>query len=94
VSKWRPFSSIFNGENRKVGWVGDDGRVVFGEKFLGRKGRVRWCCVVMMQQRSLLSPKIWCEVFTNFNAVIVKHQNSMRNSLFGLPREILCEQSL
>jgi hypothetical protein len=29
--KWRPFSFIFNQRNRKVGWVGDDSHVVFGQ---------------------------------------------------------------
>jgi hypothetical protein len=46
------FSSIFNQANRKVGWVGDDSHVAFGQKFPG----VGWC-IVMMQQMVLLSPK-------------------------------------
>jgi hypothetical protein len=49
VSKWRPFSFIFNRRNRKVGWVGDDSHVVFGQKFPGEKGSVRRCLVMMQQ---------------------------------------------
>jgi hypothetical protein len=55
VSKWRPFNFIFNRGNRKVGQVGDDSHVVFGQKFPGVKGSVRWCVVVMKQP--VLSPK-------------------------------------
>jgi hypothetical protein len=52
VSKWRPFSFIVNQENRKVGWMGEDSLVIFGQKVTGEKGRVRRC-IVMMQQRVL-----------------------------------------
>jgi hypothetical protein len=34
VSKWRHFSFIFNGGNRKAGLVGDDSHVVFGKNSL------------------------------------------------------------
>jgi hypothetical protein len=44
------------GKQRKAGWAGDDSHVVFGQKFPGKKGSVRWC-IVMMQQPVLLSPK-------------------------------------
>jgi hypothetical protein len=37
-------------------WVGDDSRVVSGQKFPDEKGSVRRC-IVMMQQPVLLSPK-------------------------------------
>jgi hypothetical protein len=37
------------GGNRKVGWVGEDSHVVFGQKLPGEKGSVRRC-VLMMQQ--------------------------------------------
>jgi hypothetical protein len=40
-------------ENSKVG--GDDSNVVFGQKFPGEKGSVRWC-IDMMQQPVILSP--------------------------------------
>jgi hypothetical protein len=56
VSKWQPFSSVFNWGNRKVGWVGDNSHVVFGQKFPGEKGSVGRC-VVMMQQPILLPSK-------------------------------------
>jgi hypothetical protein len=73
-----PFSFICNWENRKIGWVGDDSHVVFSQKFLGEKGSVRWC-VVMMQQPVLLSPKFMDGVFAHFNAVTVKYHSSMWN---------------
>jgi hypothetical protein len=48
VSKWRPFSFIFNQGNRKVGWLGNDSHVVFGKKKNpGEKGSVRRRVVVM-----------------------------------------------
>jgi hypothetical protein len=43
------------GEQRKVEWVGNKSHVVFGEKFPGEKGGVRWC-VIVMQQAVLLLP--------------------------------------
>jgi hypothetical protein len=33
LSKWEPFSFIFSRGNRKLGWAGDNSRVVFGKKF-------------------------------------------------------------
>jgi hypothetical protein len=45
-----------SGKERKVKWVGGDSHGAFGKKFLGGKGSVRWC-VVVMQQPVLLSPK-------------------------------------
>jgi hypothetical protein len=36
-----------SGKQRKVGWVGDDIHVVFGQKFTGEKGSVRWCVTVI-----------------------------------------------
>jgi hypothetical protein len=56
VSKWRPFSFIFNRGNRKVRRLGDNSHVVFGKTFPGGKGSVRRC-VVVMQQPIVLSPK-------------------------------------
>jgi hypothetical protein len=44
------------GKQRKVGWVGDESHVVFGQQFPGEKGNVRQC-VIVMQQPVLLSPK-------------------------------------
>jgi hypothetical protein len=37
------------GEKRKVGWVGDDSHVIFGEILPGEKGSVRRYVVVMQQ---------------------------------------------
>jgi hypothetical protein len=45
-----------SGKQRKVGWVGDDSRVVFGQKFPGEKGSVIQC-IVMMQQSVPLLPE-------------------------------------
>jgi hypothetical protein len=57
VSKWRPFSFIFNRGNRKIRWVGDDSHVAFGKKtFPAEKESVRRC-VVVLQQLVMLSPK-------------------------------------
>jgi hypothetical protein len=36
--------------------MGDDSHVIFDKEFLGQKGNVRWCDVVM-QQPFILSPK-------------------------------------
>jgi hypothetical protein len=43
-------------KKRKVGWVGEDSCVVFGQKFPGEKGSVRRF-IVVMQQQVILSPK-------------------------------------
>jgi hypothetical protein len=40
-----------SGKQRKVGWVGDNSHVAFGQIFPGEKG------VVVIQQQVLLSPK-------------------------------------
>jgi hypothetical protein len=69
VSKWRPFSFIFNRGNRKIGSVGDDSHVVFGKNFPGEKGSVKWRVVV----------KVRGEVITNFHAVTKERHSSMRN---------------
>jgi hypothetical protein len=67
--------------------VGDDSHVVFGKrKFPAEEGSVRWCIVVMQQQ-------VWGTVFIHFHAVAPKHHSNMQNSLFGLPGQILSEQS-
>jgi hypothetical protein len=41
---------------RKVGWVGDENHVAFGQKFPGKRGSVRRR-IVVVQQPVLLSPK-------------------------------------
>jgi hypothetical protein len=45
-----------SGKQRKVGWVGEDSCVVFGKKFPGEKGSMRWF-IVVMQQQVIMSPK-------------------------------------
>jgi hypothetical protein len=57
VSKWRPFSFIFNWEKqKKVGGGGDASHVVFCKKFPVEKRNARRC-VVMIKQPVILSPK-------------------------------------
>jgi hypothetical protein len=46
-----------SGKQRKVGCVGGNNHVVYGQKFPGGNGSVRQC-VVVMQQAVLLLPKI------------------------------------
>jgi hypothetical protein len=62
VSKWLPFSFIFNRGNRgkskeprQASRIGKE-RQSCCQNFLGEKGSVRWC-VVVKQQPVLLSPK-------------------------------------
>jgi hypothetical protein len=69
VSKWRPFSFVFNRGNREVGWVGEDSHVAFGNKFPGEKGSMRWCFVVMQQP--------WGEVFARFHTFARNHHNAL-----------------
>jgi hypothetical protein len=45
-----------SGKKGKVRWVGDNSHVVFGQKFAGEKGSVKWC-VVVIQQPVILLPK-------------------------------------
>jgi hypothetical protein len=45
------------GETEKSRMGGDKNHVVFGQKFPGEKGNVRWH-IVMMQQPVLLLPKL------------------------------------
>jgi hypothetical protein len=72
---------------------GDDSHVVFGQKFPGEKGNVRWCsCAVVMATASFVT-KARGEVFAHFHAVTLKYHSSMWNQLFSLPGQILCEQS-
>jgi hypothetical protein len=56
MSKWRPFSFIFNGETEKIGVGGEQQSCCFGKKFHCEKGSVRQC-IVVMQKPVLLSSK-------------------------------------
>jgi hypothetical protein len=78
VSKWLPFSFIFNWGNRKVGRVEDESHVVFGKKFTGEK---RKCETVRCHfaTASSFAAKVRDEVFAHFHAVAVKYHSSMRN---------------
>jgi hypothetical protein len=85
VSKQQPFSlssigeavKSSKGQVRGVGWVGDNSHVVFGQKFPGEKGSVRWC-IVVVQQPLVLSPKFRAKS-AHFHTVAVKRHSSMRN---------------
>jgi hypothetical protein len=61
---------IQSGKQRKVGWLGDDSHLVFGQKLHDGKGNERRC-VIVMQQPFLLSPKFW-----------VKSSNIFKQSLY------------
>jgi hypothetical protein len=91
MSKWRPFRFIFNCGNRKVGWVGDDSHVPFGEIFLWKRKRETVGC--RNATASSFVVQVRCKVFAYFQALAVKRHSSMRTWLFGLPGWILCEQS-
>jgi hypothetical protein len=58
--------------------------VAFGKKLPGEKGSVKRC-IVVMQQPVLLWPKVLGEVFA--------HLHTMWNRLFGLPGQIISEQT-
>jgi hypothetical protein len=64
LSKWWPFSFIFSRGNRKVGWVGDDSHIIFGQRIPGEKRIVRWC--VVLHQPVLLLSKVWDAVTVVF----------------------------
>jgi hypothetical protein len=51
------------------------------------------CYDATAQQQVLLSPKFRGEVFSYFHSITVNCHGSMQNWLFGLPGQILCEQS-
>jgi hypothetical protein len=51
------------------------------------EGALSWC------NNNFFYAKVRCEDFANFHSFTVRHHNSMRNRLFGLPGRIKCEQS-
>jgi hypothetical protein len=59
--------SIMDTENRRI--CGGDSHIVFGQKFLGEKGSVRWCVSLFSTQ--FFVAKVRGEVFAHFNAVSV-----------------------
>jgi hypothetical protein len=67
-----------SGNQRKVGWVGDDSHVVFYQKFPGEKGSVSLVCCGDTTANSLVT-KVQGEVFTHFHAVTVQYHRSMQN---------------
>jgi hypothetical protein len=63
-SKMAVFHSYLqSGKQRKVGWMGDNSNVMFGQKFPGEKVNVKWS-VGMMQEPVLFVAKFQGEVFT------------------------------
>jgi hypothetical protein len=92
LSKWRPFSFIFNFGNRRVGWVEGDNRVgLVKNSLVKRKCEMAHCHYATA---SSFVTKVQGEDFTHFHAVAVKLHSSMQNWLFDLPGQILCEQPL
>jgi hypothetical protein len=92
VSKWRPFSFIFNRGNReKQGGWGTTVMSLLVKYSVVRKevwdGELSW-------RNSFFVAKVPSEVFAHCRVVTVKRHNNMRDWLFGLPGRILCEQSL
>jgi hypothetical protein len=92
VSKWRPFRSIFNREAEKSRL--DCGRqsCCFSLQIPWWKGK---CESVRCRDATASSfvAKVRGEAFAHFHAVAVKRHNSVRNLLFVLRGQILCEQS-
>jgi hypothetical protein len=81
-----------SGKQRNVGWVGYVSHVVFGQKFPGDKRKCEMvCCRVATASSSVA--KVWGEVFANFHVVTINCYSSIWNWLFGLPGQIICEQS-
>jgi hypothetical protein len=76
------------GETGKVGWVGDNSRVVFGKKNPWWKQKCEAVRCRYATARSIVA-KIQGEVFTNFPAVSVKRHSNMQNWPFALPGRIL-----
>jgi hypothetical protein len=77
-------------KQRKVGMVMDDINVVVKNSLVKKGSEMVHC---RDEIASSFVAKVRCEVFPHFYAVLVKHDNSIRNWLFGLSGRILCEQS-
>jgi hypothetical protein len=88
VSKWRPYSFIFNRWNRKVGWVWDDSHVdLVKKKSLVEKelwdGALSWCdSQFFWRQSSERSVRTFSRSHP---------KTSQECWLFGLAGRILCE---
>jgi hypothetical protein len=67
--------------------VWGDRHVDFRQKFPGEKWRT-----IVMQQPAFVT-KFQGEISAHFHEVAVKCHSNMRNLLFDLPGQILCEQS-
>jgi hypothetical protein len=78
VSKWQLLSFNSNQGNRKVGWVGDDSHVVFGQKLSAEKGKSETVHCRDTTASSFIA-KLRGKVFTHFHAVTIKCHNSMWN---------------
>jgi hypothetical protein len=81
-----------SGKQRKVGWVGDESHIVFGQKFSGEKESetVRYRDAT----GSSIVAKVRGEISAYFQAVATKRHSTMWKWLSGLPGRILCKQSL
>jgi hypothetical protein len=63
---------------------------VLRDSYCFGKRKTALCCVVTANYFVL---KVRGEDFAHFDAVAMKRQSNMQNSLLGLPGRILCEQS-
>jgi hypothetical protein len=66
-----------SGKQRKVGWVGDDSHVVFGQKFHGEKEVETVHC--HDARASFFVSKVRGKVFAHFHTVTAKRHSSMQN---------------
>jgi hypothetical protein len=78
------------GKQRKVGWVGGRGVMIFYQNLSGEKEV--WNGKLSSNSQFFVT-KFRGELLVNFHAVIVKGHRNMRNWLLGLPGLILSEKS-
>jgi hypothetical protein len=92
VSKCRPFSLPLIGETEKsrvgAGWQS----YYFWSKIPLQNRKCEMVCCRDATASSFVAT-VWDEIFAHFRAVTVKQHSSMWNYPFGLPGQILCEQS-
>jgi hypothetical protein len=74
----------------QVSTMGGGRHIVFSKKFSGEKRKCEtvWCHDA---RATSFAAKVWDKVFAHFLAL--RHHSSMWDSPFGLPGQILCEQS-
>jgi hypothetical protein len=65
-------------KQRKVGLVGDDSHVVFGQKFHGERKKFEMVCSHDATASSFVA-KVQGEVIAHFHSMGIKHHSSMQN---------------